>query len=122
MLGILEMAPCFACWLGIQVALDAERAKRKVGRTYLGDLEKSALGKGKMQAVSLHNKSLMTGGCPCLAGPAGGMSTARVQVLASRLAQVEPMRGRGCFAPQRFGLCITTLTLPCDSLQHTPRS
>ncbi|GAB4821632.1 hypothetical protein N2152v2_008678 [Parachlorella kessleri] len=44
----------------LQVALDAERAKRKVGRTFLGDLEKSVLGKGKMQAVSLRPKSFLT--------------------------------------------------------------
>ncbi len=49
-----------------QVAFDAERAKRKVGRTFLGDLEKSVLGKGKMQAVSLRPKSFLTGGwLPC---------------------------------------------------------
>ena len=59
-----------------QVALDAERAKRKVGRTFLGDLEKSVLGKGKMQAVSLRPKSFLTGAwVPSLSLPdaAGGI-------------------------------------------------
>ena len=42
---------------GLQVALDAEVAKRKVGRTFLGDLEKSLLGKGKMQAASVKSKA-----------------------------------------------------------------
>lgn len=44
------------------MALEAERAKRKVGRTFLGDLEKSTLGKGKMQAAGLYSKHLTTGG------------------------------------------------------------
>lgn len=49
-------------WRALQVALEAERAKRKVGRTFLGDLEKSTLGKGKMQAAGLYSKHLTTGG------------------------------------------------------------
>ncbi len=37
----------------LQVALEAERSRRKAGRSFFGDLERSALGKGKMQAATL---------------------------------------------------------------------
>jgi len=36
----------------LQVALEAERSRRKAGRSFFGDLERSALGKGKMQAAT----------------------------------------------------------------------
>ncbi|KAL4536328.1 hypothetical protein Ndes2526A_g05859 [Nannochloris sp. 'desiccata'] len=37
----------------LQVALEAERSRQKAGRSFFGDLERSALGKGKMQAATL---------------------------------------------------------------------
>lgn len=38
----------------LEVAIQAEQARRQAGRSYFGDLEKSALGKGKMQAATAH--------------------------------------------------------------------
>lgn len=37
----------------MQVAEEAEQARRKAGRSFFGDLEKRALGKGKMQAATV---------------------------------------------------------------------
>jgi len=41
----------------LQVALEAERSRRKAGRSFFGDLERSALGKGKMQAATLARRA-----------------------------------------------------------------
>ena len=43
----------------LQVAVEAERFRRKAGRSFFGDLERSALGKGKMQAATLARRSTL---------------------------------------------------------------
>jgi serine/threonine protein kinase len=44
----------------LEVAAEAERARRKAGRSFFGDLEASALGKGKMQAATGRRGSTRT--------------------------------------------------------------
>lgn len=88
----------------LQGVEEAERSRRQAGRSFFGDLERSALGKGKMQAATLarrgrfpndHGASsgniagLLGGGA---ATPGGGISSANMGVEAVSYAEGRARR------------------------------